>query len=60
MVPRQSISSRKDLINHIEYAIKVPNLVDNMRSIEMILVSQGIIEIKDGVIYCKVGDSNDV
>ena len=53
-------TSRKDLLNHIEYAIKVPNLVDNMRSIEMILVSQGIIEIKDGVIYCKVGDSNDV
>ena len=53
-------TTRKDLITHIEYAITVPNLVDNMRSIEMLLVSQGIIEIKDGVIYCKVGDSNDV
>ena len=53
-------TTRKDLINHIQYAIKIPNLVDNMRSIEMQLVSQGIIEIKDGVIYSKVGDSNDL
>ena len=44
----------KDLLRHIEDAIKVPNLVEEMRVIEKILISQGIIEVKDGIIHCLV------
>ena len=47
-------TTRKDLLSHIEDAITVPNLVDEMRAIEKILISQGIIEVKDGIIYCLV------
>ena len=47
-------TNRKDLLSHIEDAITVPNLVEEMRVIEKILISQGIIEIKDGIIHCLV------
>ena len=47
-------TTRKELLRHIEDAIKVPNLVEEMRVIEKILISQGIIEVKDGIIHCLV------
>jgi hypothetical protein len=47
-------TTRKDLLSHIEDAITVPNLVEEMRVIEKILISQGIIEVKDGIIHCLV------
>ncbi|HIL64849.1 MAG TPA: hypothetical protein EYG33_01655 [Candidatus Poseidoniales archaeon] len=47
-------TTRQELLSHIENAITVPNLVEEMRAIEKIFISQGVIEVKDGIIYCLV------
>jgi hypothetical protein len=31
--------------------MNIPNLIDRLRDVEMSLVSNGVIEIKDGIIY---------
>jgi hypothetical protein len=47
-------TTRKELLNHIEDAVKVPNLIQEIKAIEVILISQGIIEVEDGRIHCLV------
>jgi len=50
-------TSRKDLLNHLVDTIKVPNLIDEMKAIEKILLAQGIITIENGEIRSTVVDS---
>ena len=47
-------TTRPELLSHIADAIKVPNLVEAMKEVEMTLITNGIIEVKDGIIYCLV------
>jgi len=47
-------TTRKELLRHIEDAVKVPNLIQEIKAIEVILISQGIIEVEDGRIHCLV------
>jgi hypothetical protein len=47
-------TTRKELLNHIEDAVKVPNLIQEIKAIEVILIGQGIIEVEDGRIHCLV------
>ena len=44
-------TTRKDILEHLEYKMNIPNLIDRLRDVEMSLVSNGVIEIKDGIIY---------
>ena len=47
-------TTRRHLLDHLEDYINIPNRVDEMRAIEMILITQGIITVEDGVIHSKV------
>jgi len=47
-------TTRKDLLRHIEDAVKVPNLIQEIKAIEVILIGNGIIEVEDGRIHCLV------
>ena len=47
-------TTRKDLLRHIDDAVKVPNLIREIKAIEVILIGQGIIEVEDGRIHCLV------
>jgi len=47
-------TTRKDLMNHLVDYINIPNLIEEMKSIEMLLISQGIISIENGVIQSLV------
>ena len=47
-------TTRKELIDHLVDYISIPNLVEEMKSIEMILIGQGIISIEDGIIQSLV------
>ena len=47
-------TTRKELIDHLVDYISIPNLVEEMKSIEMLLIGQGIISIDDGVIQSLV------
>ena len=41
-------------MDHLVDYISIPNLVEEMKSIEMILIGQGIISIEDGIIQSLV------
>ena len=41
-------------MDHLVDSISIPNLVEEMKSIEMLLIGQGIISIDDGVIQSLV------
>ena len=47
-------TTRKELLDHIEDAVKVPNLIQEIKAIEVILIGHGIIEVEDGRIHCLV------
>jgi len=47
-------TTRKELMDHLVDYISIPNLVEEMKSIEMLLIGQGIISIDDGVIQSLV------
>ena len=47
-------TTKPELMSHIADSIKVPNLVEAMKEVEMTLITNGIIEVKDGIIYCLV------
>jgi hypothetical protein len=47
-------TTRKELLRHIEDAVKVPNLIQEIKAIEVILIGNGIIEVEDGRIHCLV------
>ena len=47
-------TTQKDLLRHIDDAVKVPNLIQEIKAIEIILIGQGIIEVEDGRIHCLV------
>jgi len=47
-------TTRPELLSHIADSIKVPNLGKAMKEVEMTLITNGIIEVKDGIIYCLV------
>ena len=47
-------TTRKELMDHLVDYISIPNLVEEMKSIEMILIGQGIIAIEDGIIQSLV------
>jgi hypothetical protein len=47
-------TTRKELLGHIEDAVKVPNLIQEIKAIEVILIGHGIIEVEDGRIHCLV------
>ena len=50
-------TTRKELLDHLVDYIKVPNLVEEMKAIEKILLSQGVITIENGEIRSQVTDS---
>ena len=50
-------TTRKDLLNHLVDSINVPNLIEEMKEIEKILLAQGIITIENGEIRSTVVDS---
>jgi len=52
------ITTRKELMEHLVDYITIPNLIDEMKSIEMILIGQGIISIQDGNIRSSVVKSD--
>ena len=47
-------TTRKELLRHIEDAVKVPNLIQEIKAIEVILIGNGVIEVEDGRIHCLV------
>ena len=50
-------TTRKELLDHLVDYIKVPNLVEEMKAIEKILLAQGVITIENGEIRSQVTDS---
>jgi hypothetical protein len=51
---REGSISRKELLSRIQDAFSIPNLVDELRHIEMIFANIGMINISKGVLTWKM------